>query len=300
MPDVNDQAVQDYLEATHAVGNHLLEQLDRAANAIGVDYFLTSGTLLGAVRSGDWIPWDDDVDVIMFRDDYERFSADANRVLPDDVLFSSGLSHPDHFTAIPRLLHLGSERLHRGRTRTLMPIETRHVPLDIFVLDRAPRRQQLRRWWSRLLYLIDRVVMARYTTVRDVLREPLIGWSRRTIELAAVLASRIMGKRGWHQFRALVAQLPRHLGARGDYVATNYSTPRGRAMTFTLESHVPAATIDFAGHRYLAPADVTSVLTTLYGPTFLTPPPGAERTPEHLRGGLRTQLGDRSWEIRLP
>lgn len=299
MPDANDQAVQHYLEATHAVGNHLLEQLDRAANAIGVDYFLTSGTLLGAARSGDWIPWDDDVDVIMFRDDYERFSSEANRVLPDDVLFSSGLSHPDHFTAIPRLLHLGSERVHRGRVRSVMPIETRHVPLDIFVLDRAPRRPQLRRGWSRVLYLIDRVVMARYTTVHDVLGEPLIGWPRRGIEIAAVLASRVMGKRAWHRLRAAVARLPHRGRARGDYVATNYSTPRGRTLTFTRDSHVPATTIEFAGRRYQAPADVTGVLTTLYGVDFLTPPPERERAPEHLRGGLVTRLGDRTWNIQL-
>lgn len=296
---MRDQSVQDYLEATHAVGNHLLEQLDRAAREIDVDYFLTSGTLLGAARSGGWIPWDDDVDVIMFRDDYERFSKGACGLLSDDVLFSSGLNNRHHFTAIPRLLHLGSERVHRGRTRSVMPIETRHVPLDIFVLDLAPRHAGLRRWWSRILYLLDRVIMARHTSVPDVLAEQSIGWPRRTVEIVGVLVSRLMGRRSWHLLRAVCAQLPARLGARGDYVATNYSTPRGRTLTFTLESHVPASTIEFSGRLYQAPADVTGVLTTLYGPDFLVPPPVSERVPEHLRGGLVTRLGDRTWEIRL-
>lgn len=37
-----------------------------------IKYFLSNGTLLGAAKYGDFIPWDDDVDVLMFRDDYDR------------------------------------------------------------------------------------------------------------------------------------------------------------------------------------------------------------------------------------
>lgn len=293
-----EEAVAAYLEAAHEIGNHLLAALDEAATRVGARYYLTSGTLLGAVRSEDWIPWDDDIDVIMFRDEFERFRRDAPAVLPPDVLYSDALSHPHHFTAIPRLLHLGSRRLHSGRTRAVLPIEARHVPLDIFVLDRAPRHLVLRRAWSAVLYLLDAIVRARHTTVGDVIREPLTGWTRKLSELVAVAISRLFRRNSAYRLRTWLARLPSRFGPDGPYVATNYSTPAGRRMTFRRESHEPGIPIRFAGMTCRGPSQVSEVLTTLYGPDYLTPPPAVQRVPDHLRGGLIAVLGQRTWEIR--
>ena len=51
----------------------VLCELDRVCKAHGLSYFLAYGTLLGALRHQGFIPWDDDVDVHMPREDYERF-----------------------------------------------------------------------------------------------------------------------------------------------------------------------------------------------------------------------------------
>ena len=49
---------------------HMLDYFDRFCSEHGIRYWLSSGTCLGAVRHGGFIPWDDDVDVEMMRDDY--------------------------------------------------------------------------------------------------------------------------------------------------------------------------------------------------------------------------------------
>ncbi len=297
-PRFDEAVVEEYLEATHAIGDHLLREFAALCADVGVGYFLTSGTLLGAVRNGTWIPWDDDIDVIMFRDEYERLrDALATHRLPEDIAFTAPETREDHKTAIPRLVHLDTQRVYVGRTRSRTPIETRHIPLDIFVLDRAPRSGWLRRVWSGLALGLEKVASARYTTVRDVVTEPTIGAARKAVELVPVLAARVLPRRAWHALRTWLVTRPARWSRSGPYVATNYSTPAGRRMVFERDWYLPAGTVEFDGETYPAPGDHAAVLTELYGPDFLEPPSPEKRQPVHIYGGLQATLAGRSWMV---
>lgn len=65
----------DHQKATY----RLLMEVDRICKKHEIKYFLFAGTLLGAVRHEDFIPWDDDLDIIMFREDYEKFFEAAKK-----------------------------------------------------------------------------------------------------------------------------------------------------------------------------------------------------------------------------
>ena len=65
----------EMLEAAHRTGEELLDVFVRICGDNDLRYYLAYGTLLGAARHKGPIPWDDDVDVVMPRRDYERFKS---------------------------------------------------------------------------------------------------------------------------------------------------------------------------------------------------------------------------------
>lgn len=65
----------------------LLLEFDRVCRTLEIPYVLFAGTMLGAVRHQGFIPWDDDLDVMMLREDYERFLREADSVLDREKFF---------------------------------------------------------------------------------------------------------------------------------------------------------------------------------------------------------------------
>jgi len=82
--------VQDRLLAMAKVIKNILEGAD-------VPYFITYGTLLGAVRHQGFIPWDDDFDIYLFDDSYDRAMELLQAQLPDDMFLETPQSEPLYF-----------------------------------------------------------------------------------------------------------------------------------------------------------------------------------------------------------
>lgn len=77
-----------------------LDNIVAFCDAHGINYSLSSGTLIGAVRHKGYIPWDDDIDLYMLRDDYERF---LDTFKDDDGVYSVDPDLPaaDFAAALP-------------------------------------------------------------------------------------------------------------------------------------------------------------------------------------------------------
>ena len=67
----------------------ILVEIDRICEKYKLRYFIDYGNLLGAIRHKGFIPWDDDIDIMMLRKDYEIFAKVANKELPKELVFRS-------------------------------------------------------------------------------------------------------------------------------------------------------------------------------------------------------------------
>lgn len=119
----------------------ILLQVVKFCNNNSIKYFLIGGTLLGAIRHDGFIPWDDDIDIGMFRDDYERFIKLFSLDINNKNLYIQNKrntpSVPYFFTKI------------RLKDSAAIDRETQHanfkkgIFIDIFPLDKVPEKDNL-------------------------------------------------------------------------------------------------------------------------------------------------------------
>lgn len=126
--------VSEKMKKVWAVELNLLDQFDKLCREHNLRYFVDYGTLLGAVRHQGFIPWDDDIDVVMFRDDYEKLKI----IAMDSV--SSPYFYQNSYTDI---MIWAFSKLRDSRTSAIefpdFPPEFHQgIFMDIFPLDDAP------------------------------------------------------------------------------------------------------------------------------------------------------------------
>ena len=76
--------VPSIMKRAWGAGLTILSEIDRICRKYEIPYYAGYGTLLGAVRSSSFIPWDDDIDLMMLRSDYNRFLSVAEKELPEE------------------------------------------------------------------------------------------------------------------------------------------------------------------------------------------------------------------------
>lgn len=128
----SDFLVDEKRKKIWAVELQILEKIDKICKKHNLTYFAYYGTLLGAVRHQGFVPWDDDLDIAMFRDDYEKFQTIASEEFTEPYFFQN--SYTD---GIIRFM----AKVRDSRTTAiehLAPSINQGIFIDVFPLDVAP------------------------------------------------------------------------------------------------------------------------------------------------------------------
>lgn len=250
----------------------ILDEFVRICKKYDLDYWLDSGTLLGAYRHGGFIPWDDDIDVGMPREDYEKFLKVAGEELDDCYFLQTADTDPGYFyKSIPcKIRRNGTKYIEKLDVENGFPYQLSHcgIYIDVFPFDRYAVRSAsdlfLKKIFSKL-YLAYKLSHVRSNFP--------FGLKKIILYLVSLLPGRFFER----ALRALINRSLRLPPTRNDvYYAHGYELPIfGAKMKY--EDLYPLKSIVFEGKDYLSPNNVKKYLEAHYGDSFMTLPPESER-----------------------
>lgn len=279
---------EDSLKQVQGYQYALLEKLLFLCDNLSIKVYLDGGSLLGAVRNGDFIPWDDDVDVMMTRDDYEVLF--QHRSLLEDPLQLVDPRDSGSMIATPTFLNRSLWTSRAGSKFGLVLSEHQHICVDIFVLDNPPE--------SRYAYLIWKSVDRVLTVVRFIQG---VSWQD-----VQKYRSPLCAKLLFSLLKLVVLPFPRWVVAvlfhhnRSRFFKRNPTCfgaigrpPEGRDFVYPAWWFAEER-VKFRDLKLFAPAP-GPFLELTYGASWLQPPPEGSRTNHNVKmraGPLYSLLGN--------
>ena len=121
-------------------GLTILSEIDRICNQYDIPYYADGGTLLGAVRNGKFIPWDDDIDIMMLRKDYNKFKDILKDELAKELSLCS-LETQDHHYSFFTTLSTHDVDVHSGLLRKFQEYPF-IASVDVFVIDELSKEPE--------------------------------------------------------------------------------------------------------------------------------------------------------------
>ena len=132
-------------------------EFKRICDCLGLKFYAAYGTMLGAARHGGFIPWDDDIDVFMFRDDLNKLIRLGPKIIQNDYFIQSNETDPYWFNQLVKIRKNKTTAIEKGYEN----LNTHQgLWIDIFPLDYRPNQKTIDKIYKKKSLLIRRVRMA--------------------------------------------------------------------------------------------------------------------------------------------
>jgi len=216
-----------------------------------IDYWLEGGTLLGAVRHGGFIPWDDDIDICMRKEDIARFNEAAKKELPQNLFLQSTETDPSYNIPVIKIRDNNSLMVEYGDDFN----RPYHKGLFVDIFPLMPYPNISRNFCKK--------ITKNYCKAFGILH------NQHTYSLKAV------AEFVWFGLKMIIIQLiwkVANLFLKKDTYYSHLLSNNGYGIMHRNENVFPLKPITFEGETFLGPANPDGYLKEQYGDYMQLPP----------------------------
>lgn len=263
---------EQHLNDTQRYILHVLQEVVRVLDELNIPYYMQGGTMLGAIRHGGFIPWDDDVDLGIPRGDYDRMLKEVAAHLPEDLELRTYDDETDHHYYFARIVDK------RYQIRRMGSLEERleNIWVDLFPLDGMPNGC-LARQWHKFRLLMTRLKFHLSCFEKVNLKRP----GRPLVERIIIKIAMITRVGKWFNTRKQLDKMDRLLKKypveKSDYLVnfTGQTSYKFNEM-FKKEVYGAGKLYQFESFSLMGPEQYDVYLKSLYG-DYMTPPREEDR-----------------------
>jgi lipopolysaccharide cholinephosphotransferase len=221
---------------------NILIEIDRICRKHNLRYWIDFGTLLGAVRHGGFIPWDDDVDITIPEEDYQRFKNIIKDELPSNLFYQSHITDPNYKLPIDRIRDNNS--LYITKVEDFSKKYNKGIYMDIFIATEYPEANHnlmklILKWSQKTNWFLSTKQEITIKNHLAALSFPIIRWGC---------------KLSW---KALHIFPKKYIGYNPNHAPY--------ASFYKKEWVFPLREISFESHSFFAPYQPDPYLTSIYG-----------------------------------
>ena len=252
---------KEYLDKVHGEILNVMDVIDEICKKHHITYYLISGTLLGAIRHKGFIPWDDDLDIAMPRQDFTEFIKICKTELPEGYSLRWITEQDDYWRLYAKVSNDNTLFIEQSAKRQC------GIFVDIFPLDDC-------NGYSSFLEFRKRIVVKLATMISG----------KRSPESFNGIKKVIVKKMSYQKLFGIANRFMTCTNGKTKKYYTNFSYQYPIKRRTNLKEYFGKGKyIDFEDRQYLAPDNCEEVLKKIFGENYMQLPPENKRKTHYPR-----------------